>query len=764
MAKLDSGTVIWDKSPAGFPDARWLDSLVVGSGTVGASMTGAVANESILINHIALRDGGKTTALQDVSDKFPQIRKFYADGKILDAEAVLAREFEKKGYNPQMDYQIPVCTLKLNFTGDGFPLNYRRILDMESAEATVTFNEQERKLFVARNSDIVVFNAKGKVNLTVSVEGARHEGNWIYFSAKTSNGDDYGLVTRLVVSGGIVAARPEGVVVEAADSVMILAKPYIGSDETKVKKELEAIKLTYAKLHAPSEAIHKRLFNKVRLEFGEKTTDSQSMLMNFAREGVLTSTLLERLWNFAKYLSICTDGLSPSGLWLGEGKSVNYSMWNNAAQLLYGGIGLAVNPDSVLELLGSYEKFADDLRKNASRVFGMTGFFVPDKTAPGSALFGSACGSTLHFVASSALAANLFYRYYLVTGDAKVLKSRIYPFMQSVAEFYGDFLKLDANGTYSTMPSYSPNSIPGNTIQGKRLENFHFATNSTIDFLAVGALLDNLIHAGEALGDDDNIQLWTEMKGKLPRLQANESGGIREWTNSAFVDARVASGNLQNYGLYPLKTLSFNDYEVAYQPKVSVGANPKISMRQASINSISQRLNLAGFVQDAKTLGMYAAQMAHSQDSELAREMILKLLSSTFTNSGLSLSNDWRGGGFSLNAKPTLDICGNFGLAAAVTECLIQSNFNTLRILPSAFEEMAIGEATDLATDFGARISMMWNLNNSRLVLKITPKHNVTIDIHFHPAFKKTKNKERLEDGVMRKVQLVAGKTTVIEF
>ena len=797
MSKLDSATVIYDTRPADFSANRWLDALVCGSGKVGAAITGATASEAILINHASLREGGKTQALQDISDKFGQIRKLYSDAKVLEAEALLSSEFKKKGYNPEVDYQIPLCQINLNFAQEGFPTEYKRILDMEGAEAQVSFKTaqtlHERNMFVSRANDMVVFsatkNGAGKINLVVSaktiagthsdvttspVASVRYEGNWLYFNGKTLTGLEYGLVARVVVDKGLVATRADGIVVDSADGVLILAKPFVGGNSTgeftKIKKEIELIKQTYAKLHSQSEAMHKRLWNRVTLDLGNKTALTQSALMHKAHEGRLSSTLLNRLWNFAKYLSICCEGLallSPEGLWLGERRSKDFSMFNNTAQLLLGGLSLSTSPDSVLELLTHFEKYSDDLRKNSSRIFGATGYFVPDKISPGSALAGSAHPSTLHFVASSALSANLFYSYYLATGDVKTLKSRIFPFMKQVLEFYSDFLKLDNNGVYSTMPSYSPEITPGNTVQGKRLENFFFATNSTVDFLAIGALLDNLIHASEVLADTKNVSLWQEMRGKVPKLQANEDGGLREFTNSAFMDGKNARGNLHLYGLYPLKTLSFNDYEVLYQPKITTEQNPIISLRDASVNSIHNRLRTAGVAQNTRTLAMYAPQIAHNRtSSEATHDVMLKLISSAFTNSGLSLSNDWRGGGFSHSSTPTLDITGNFGLASAITECLVQSNARTLRVLPSVFSELSIGELTDLSTDFGAKINMLWDVTRGKLTLKIMPKITTTIDILFPPNFKKPKNANlKLEkDQTLRNIALTAGKAWSIEF
>jgi len=775
MSKLDSGTVIWNKRPADFSANRWLDGFVVGGGRVGAVVTGAVARESILINHVELRDGGKTSVLQDISDKFPLVRKLYNDAKVFDAAAVMPNEFAKKGFSPSMDYQIPLCSIDLSFQAGEFPMDYSRVLDMESAEAITTFRlgttTHTREIFASRTQDMIVFNATrsgpDKINMTAKIENARHEGSWIYFNARTTNGDEYGLVVRFVIGGNaVVTGGADGIKIADADSVMILAKPFIGNsvtEFTKIKKELEAIKLTYAKMSGANAAIHKRLFQKTRLELGGKTSDTQGTLMNQVSEGKLSGTILERLYNFAKYLSICTDGgLTPSGLWLSDARSSEVSFTNNVAQLLFGPLTLSVNPDAILQLMEVYEKYSDDLRKNASRIFGASGYFIPDKIAPGSGLVGSAHASTLHFVASGALFANLIYNYYLVTGDVKTLKSRIFPFMRNVLDFYGDFLKLGNDGTYTTMPSYSPSSTPGNTIGGKPLTNFHFATNSTIDFLSVGALLDNLVHASEVLNDKKEIELFREMRAKLPKLQANENGAIREWTNSAFTDAKSACGSLHTYGLYPFKSLSFNDYDVVYQPRVATGSGSVISLREASVAAIIQRLATSGSMQDAQTLAMFATQATHSGQATLARDIITRLLSSTFTNSGLSLSNDWRGGGFSHSEKPTLDITGNFGLASAVTECLLQSNYNTLRVLPSAFAELSVGELADFTTDFGARVTMSWDLTKGRLSIKITPKQTCQITIELPPIFKKHKTVTVTNNKI--EATLTAGKTWSIEF
>ena len=136
--------------------------------------------------------------------------------------------------------------------------------------------------------------------------------------------------------------------------------------------------------------------------------------------------------------------VTSGGLWTGESnaQSATFNL-NNAAQNLYGPLALSTNVDACAELFAYFDKFNQDLRKNASRIFGAKGYFVPGLISPGSALIGRVDSQTLHFIASSAIAANLFYNIFLSTGDTKLLKSKIFPFMSEVMSFYSDFLKLD---------------------------------------------------------------------------------------------------------------------------------------------------------------------------------------------------------------------------------------------------------------------------------------------------------------------------------
>jgi len=778
--KFDSNFLV-SSNPSSFASNPWLDASVCGNGRIGASVLGAYSNERLLLNHSALRSGGHTGVLQDVSDKFPNIRKSLANVKVMDAERVLPGEFEKRSYKPSPHMPHPIGILNLDFFHEGQVTDYKRITDMGGAEVSVSFKAGdttfERNVFVSRKDDIIAMNVKRngtqRINCNLSVDGGKYKDGFVLFNSKTSAGLEYGCVARVVLTttAGKVESTDSSLKVIDADGMTIFSKVFVGNSEQEFKKiqnELNGIKLTYDKLQQQNEGMHRRLYDAVSLNLTDDAASIDTLsLIEETRQGLLPSSLISRLWNFSKFLVICGFGnvVSPSCIFGGEiNNTKDVLSFDSVAQLLYLGITGSVDADSVMTLFEYYEKYAQDLKKNSARVYGAEGYFIPNVVSPESALFGRVDSATLHFVASSALACNIFYSYFLATGDTKTLKSKIFPFMKEVYNFYSDFLKLDQNGFYSTVPSYSPHSTPGNTIGGKKLENFHFATNATVDFLAVDTLLDNLIHADNVLGTGEG-QVWVEMKKKIPPMQVGGEGAIKEYTNSPFIDKVANEGLMHTYGLWPCKNFSFDDKVVSYKPMVAIGGASEISLKTASGNAVLERLGKAGSHQSAVTLALGAAQLAHTGDANNVHGVLIRLVSSCFANSGLGLSNDFRGSGFTKNHAPSLDLCGNMGFATAVTECLFQSDKNNLLVLPCVFDGLESGSIKGIATDFCATIDMDWDLTKGRLVLKITPKLNCEISIYLNEKFKKLKSKDLAMDkeNCIRGVKLVAGKVVTIE-
>jgi alpha-L-fucosidase 2 len=785
-----SRSLLLSKNPSSFMGNPFLDSSIIGNGRVGVAILGAVANEQILINHGGLRGGGKVGVLQDIGDEINTVRKYVAEGRITDAEKVMERALQKRNCNLQYDQPLPLAQIKLDFANSGIITNYQRITDMERGELEVSFNTGDiravRRLSVSKATDIIAYEIDSQKKSSVAISCVpmdtnnkynfvKYESGYLYFSARGENGKDYGLVMRIVISGGIIEKQDNGVIIKATDRITLFIKPFVNSDKDdefdKIKTELYAIKESYDKIASKNAVPFKRAFESSSLLLpAEREGKDIHGRINEAGENILSADLLMRLWNFGRYVLTCCNGkyLTPAGLWCGTPDCDNGMLsFSGVAQLLYCGLTKTVNPDAIIELLDSIMAYEGDLRKNSTRIYGMRGYFVPNYFAPDSAIFGDVDAGTLHFIASSALASSIFYGYYLTTGDEKTLRTKIFPFMREVFDFYSDFLKLDNNGLYQTIPSYSPYSTPANLIGGRPLENFRLAVNSTIDFFAIKTLLHNLIDSAKILGTaNSDIAVWEDMLSRFPQYSVAGNGALKEYTNSVFVDKTENAGVLHGFGLFPLKSFVSHDYSVTYRPNVVQGATPtaEIMVSTASANAIKNRILRASNYQSTANLALAAAQLANCGDSNAVYNLLLQMVAGSVTPSGLFLSNDWRGSGLTANGRANLDIASLIGFATAITECIVGSSNNTLRILPVLFDAIAIGEIKNIATDFGATVSVSWDAVRGKCNLKIMPKKDAVIDIAFNEAFKKCKGRiwDKKLNGI-RNVELTAGKSVSID-
>jgi alpha-L-fucosidase 2 len=785
-----SRTLLLSKTPSFFMGNPFLDSSIIGSGRVGIAVLGAVANEQILINHGDLRGGGKVGVLQDISDEINTVRKYAAEGKITDAEKVMEKALQKRNCSLRCDRPLPLAKIKLDFANLGIITNYERITNMERGEAEISFSTGDirvrRRLSVSKSSDIIAYeiDSSKKSSVTIAIEPIdinnkynfiKYESGYLYFSGRGENGKDYGLVVRIVIPNGIIEKQGGCVTVKASENILLLVKPFVNSDKddefNKIRTELSAIKENYDKITSRSAAPFKRAFESSSLYLpAEKNGKDIHGRINEAGENELSSDLIVRLWNFARYVLTCCDGkyLTPAGLWCADTNCDNGMLsFSGVAQLLYGGLTKTVNPDAIIELLDTIMQYESDLRKNSARIYGMRGYFVPNYFAPDSAIFGNVDAGTLHFIASSALAASVFYNYYLATGDEKTLKTKIFPFMREVFDFYSDFLKLDNNGLYQTIPSYSPDSTPANLIGGRPLENFRFAVNSTIDFIAVKTLLHNLIDSAKILNTaKSDIAVWEDMLSRFPQYSVSGDGALKEYTNSVFVDKTENAGVLHGFGLFPLKSFLSRDYTAAYRPNVVQGSNPtsEIAVSAACANAVKNRILRASNYQSTANLALAATQLANAGDSGAVYNLLLQMVASSVTPSGLFLSNDWRGSGLTANGHANLDIASLIGFATAVTECIVGSTDKTLRILPILFDAIASGEIKNIAADFGASVSLSWDAVRGKCNLKIMPKKDAVIDIIFNETFKKCRGRvwDKKLNGI-RGVALTAGRVVSID-
>ena len=126
--------VLWYSRPAG----GWSEAVPLGNGRLGAMVFGGTAEELIQLNDDTLWTGRPHDySHPGAAEHLPTIRRLLREGKQREAQSLAGKHFMSVPLR-QYSYQ-PLGDLKLHFPGHAEASDYRRLLDLDSAVATVGY-------------------------------------------------------------------------------------------------------------------------------------------------------------------------------------------------------------------------------------------------------------------------------------------------------------------------------------------------------------------------------------------------------------------------------------------------------------------------------------------------------------------------------------------------------------------------------------------------------------------------------------------------
>lgn len=780
--------------PSSWWGSRWREGMPIGNGIIGASVYGGAVDDVLMITHGDLWWQGKDSALQDVADKVSSVRKKIDDGDFIGAEKILSTELMKKGYRPQLSYPLPMCDFKIDMKTDRGVKEYSRTLDMESAECSVSYKDGatrfERNAFVSRARDIIVYEITrtGQKNIDASFKFEMHdkfnartpvavsatpdnvtqkcENYWLYFSARSSSGADFGAVAKVNFFAGKQEIVGDTLVVTGAEKILILIKPFIEAQRDKAWKDCKAAltdikQLTYDKLLKEHQTLHQKLFFSAELDFA---ADPQSRdayvdgaIADAVRSGETDAATLEKLWAFGRYLMITGSRpearpFAPYGLWCGDFKAEGAQI--NAAgnlQAVYDMTQAGNLNDFAESVFHLYESVMPSLKTNASRLYGCRGIFVPYTTTPSTGYPGDISDSMIHFTGVAGWLGNLFYDYALYTNDQKFLKNRALPFMKEAATFYEEFFKLIDLRYYESSPSYSPFTTAGNLAGAG--EAHEIAKNATVDFAVARSLLTNLIEGSKVAGmNKAEIIKWEDMLKKMPPYKYNNDGSVSEYIDDRCTDNAASPSVAMFYPVYP-----------DYRNRDNFDLNKAFSVA-AKKKSVSARENMT-----ADALAGYAQIYARLGDGNQVYEQLNSLVRGMAMNNLMFAASDWRGMGSGKNdnwAQPVPYV--NVIVAGALQEALVQSTPDTVHLLPAVPAEMGKGTLSGFQTRAGVEIaSMEWDIPRGMLEVKLKAKRATVIDVQLPRTAKPPKkvDAQKFDDmrGLLIGLKLAANKLVSLD-
>lgn len=720
------------------PALRWEDAIPCGNGTLGAMIYGHIRNDIILLNHDRLYLRGERPKFNPIYQYIPEFRHMLLEGRYKEAEQFFIEKLKENYFGPQRpDPYQPAFDIKIDTDTTSAFTDYKRTLDFETGEATVEWKEKEnifyRRLFVSRADDAVIMeigtSKSGGINCRLSLDAHDAEAaagmgsgrelqkeqipfnyevcssnNTIIFKAKYGNGDEFGGAVRIIADGGELKSEENHIRVKAADRLLLIGKLFVYEDSNaaleRLEREIEELFTdSYDKLFERHAYMHAELFNRLSLDLIEHDSllSNEELLLQ-AYNGEVPTAIIQRLFDYGRYLLISSSspGSLPAnlqGIWNGDYNPAWSSDFHNDEniQMNYWAALPGNLPETILPYFDYYESMLKDYRANSRAVYGCRGILVPIAQTSHGLLYGSSVWTT--WTAGAGWLAQLFYDYWLFTGDLDFLKNRAVPFLKEVALFYEDFLIESDDGRLMFIPSLSPENIPS------ILEGSLVTINATMDVAIAREVLTNLCNACELLGiEQEGVERWRKILAKLPDYDINEDGAIKEWIHPELKDNYHHRHQSHIYPLFPgIEVTEENNPELFKAIKIAV----------------EKRLTVGLTAQTGWSFAHMANIYARLGDGERALECIELLCRSCVGPNLFTYHNDWRSQGITMfwghGNHPPFQIDANFGLTAAILEMLIFSIPGMIKLLPALPDSWKKGSLKRALCRGAIEVSIEWN-------------------------------------------------------
>ena len=759
------------------PAEYFEEALVIGNGTMGATLYGGVKKDKISFNDITLWTGEPESenSSPDAFNVIPEIRALLDNE---DYEGADKAQYKVQGHYSE-NYQ-PLGTLTIEYLDDTAGISdYHRWLDIGNATARTQYLKDGKLFtsdyFASAPDSVIVIRLKSEnkegihallsfdsplphssqvADNEISVEGyAAYHSFPVYYKAEDKHrydperGIHFKTLVRVLSVDGSVKNRysDSRIEIDGSTEVLILianVTSFNGFDKDPVKEGRnyrshveKRMKCTIGKTYDALREAHirdyKYYFDRVKLDLGNTDDDiaalpTDKQLLFYTDCKQQNPDLEELYFQFGRYLLISssrTPGVPANlqGLWnesVLPPWSSNYTVNINLEENYWasGTTNLIEMQYPLIEFIANLSKTG---RKTAKDYYGVERGWC---LGHNSDVWAMTCPVGLNegdpswacWTMGGTWLSTHIWEHYLFTLDKGFL-CKFYPVLKGAAEFCMDWL-VEKDGKLVTSPGTSPENkyiTPDGYVGATSYGN-------TSDLAMIRECLIDAAEASKVLGVDKSFR--KRIKKTLSRLypyQVGKDGNLQEWYYDWQDQDPYHRHQSHLFGLYPGHHLSVEE-------------TPELAA------ACARTLQIKGDDTTGWSTGWRVNLLARLRDGEKAYHMYRRLL--RYVSPDNYKGEDTRRGGGTypnlLDAHSPFQIDGNFGGCSGVIEMLMQSSTNKIVLLPALPESWADGRVQGICARGGFVVDMEWK-NREVVSLIVSSLKGGQTEICFNGVSKK---------------------------